>query len=121
MSPRFPGTDVYLATPQALALFAVLFLVGGGIGLLASSFLPAASAQSAGAVAAPSQPIVAVDDAPRDNCVPAALPMRAAQTLVVGVPEVVSPTDPQALEVLSLGVGGVFINEGNAVDAEQVR
>ena len=99
----------------------MLFALGGVIGLLASGFLPRASAQSAGAVAAAPQPIVAAEATPRDNCVPASLTSRAAQTLVVGVPDVISPTDPLALEVLSLGVGGVFINDGNAVDADQVR
>lgn len=101
----------------------MLFALGSCIGLLASGFLPRASAQgtaSAGAVAAP-EPAAAVQATPPSNCTPASLTLRAAQTLVVGVPHVVSPTDPLALEVLSLGVGGVFINEGNALDAEQVQ
>ena len=120
MSPRAPGTDVHFSTPRTVAVFAMLFALGSGIGLLASGYVPKASAQSAGAAAAP-QPAVAAQPTPRDNCVPASLEMRAAQTLVVGVPHVVSPTDPLAMEVLALGVGGVFINDGNAVDTEQVQ
>lgn len=121
MGPRSFGTPAGFATPRAVAAFVMLFVGGSLVGLLASGFLPKASAQSAGGAVPAPQPVVAAEPTPRDNCVPASLELRAAQTLVVGVPDVVSPTDPLAVEVLALGVGGVFINDGNAVDTEQVR
>lgn len=47
-------------------------------------------------------------------CVPQAdLHQRAAEVLVVGLPNVSEPTDPLVGEVLQLGVGGVYISGDN--------
>lgn len=57
---------------------------------------------------------------PTPTCTPAPLEQRAAAVLVVGLPGVTRADDPLAQEVVSLGVGGVFLAGGNAVSAEQV-
>lgn len=119
MSVKRARSDAGIATPRGVAVGLVLFLVGTGIGLVASGFVPRATAATSTATAG-TQPVAAQKIA-RNDCVPASLRARAAQALVVGIPHVTTATDPLALEVLSLGVGGVFINDGNAVDAEQVR
>lgn len=96
----------------------VLFVVGLVVGLAASTQIAAPAAErSADDVAATKT--VATQEA--TACTPAPLEKRAAQTLVVGMPEVLEVTDPLAQELLDLGVGGVFVNEGNVATPEQVR
>jgi beta-N-acetylhexosaminidase len=53
-------------------------------------------------------------------CQPAALHDRAAQVLVVGLPDVTVPSDPLVTEVLQLGVGGVLLTDGNVESRAQV-
>ena len=54
-------------------------------------------------------------------CVPSAtLHERAAEVLVVGLPNVTKPTDPLVDEVLQLGVGGVLVTGANVETAPQV-
>ncbi len=57
---------------------------------------------------------------PTPTCTPAPLEQRAAATLVVGLPGVRSADEPLAQEVVALGVGGVFLSEGNVGTGEQV-
>lgn len=56
-----------------------------------------------------------------DGCRPRMpLRRRAAQTLVVGMPDVTRADDSLAVELTGLGVGGVFLNDANVASAEQV-
>lgn len=54
-------------------------------------------------------------------CAGASLEERAAQTLVVGLPAVVTADDPLVEEVLDVGVGGVFLTQDNVETTWQVR
>lgn len=64
-------------------------------------------------------PAVAQTTAP--PCQPSAsLHERAAEVLMVGLPNVTEPTDPLVDEVLRLGVGGVYISGDNAYTRPQV-
>ena len=58
--------------------------------------------------------------ATRPPCQPASLHDRAAQVLVVGLPEVTDPSDPLVTEVLDVGVGGVLLTDGNVQSRAQV-
>jgi beta-N-acetylhexosaminidase len=64
----------------------------------------------------------AAEDGPSASraCTPAPLAERAAAVLTVGLPGVETADDPLAEQVMALGVGGVFLNHDNVVDAEQV-
>jgi beta-N-acetylhexosaminidase len=53
-------------------------------------------------------------------CQPASLRDRAAQVLVVGLPDVTDATDPLVTEVLDVGVGGVLLTDGNVASRAQV-
>lgn len=55
------------------------------------------------------------------RCEPAPLETRAAAVLVVGLPGVVTGQDPLVEELTTLGVGGVFLSEGNVRSSTQVR
>ncbi|HWG94266.1 MAG TPA: glycoside hydrolase family 3 N-terminal domain-containing protein, partial [Mycobacteriales bacterium] len=54
------------------------------------------------------------------ECTPAPLKARAAVVLHVGLAEVTEPDDPLLAEVVDLGVGGIFVNDGNIEDEEQL-
>lgn len=54
-------------------------------------------------------------------CQPAALDVRAATVLFVGIGEKTTANDPVAAEVAGLGVGGVTVRPPNIVDDAQVR
>ncbi|MDP8988434.1 MAG: beta-N-acetylhexosaminidase [Actinomycetota bacterium] len=54
-------------------------------------------------------------------CAPAPLETRAATVLMVGIGNVTTPTDPLAVEVAALGLGGVVLVKPNVVEATQVR
>jgi beta-N-acetylhexosaminidase len=56
----------------------------------------------------------------RPPCRPASLHDRAAQVLVVGLPDVTDPSDPLVTEVLDVGVGGVLLTDGNVQSRAQV-
>ena len=114
------GSGAILTRRTAAGGF-VLFAFGAVVGLLASSVMPVAAARGATSGNATPQPVVAVHEAPVADCVPASLERRAAQVLVVGLPGVTAITDPLAVEVTQLGVGGLFINDSNVVDAVQIR
>lgn len=108
-----------LLTVRAVALATVLFVVGGAVGLLGAAVMPAAAR---GSTPNPTpQAAVAVHEAPVAECVPASLERRAAQVLVVGLPDVTTASDATAQQAARLGVGGVFLNDSNVVDAVQVR
>lgn len=64
--------------------------------------------------------VVAPEPTPTPTCEPAPLDRRAAAVLVVGLPGVTAATDPVAVEVMEVGVGGVFISEPNIESAEQL-
>ena len=107
--------------------WAVLFCAGLTIGIVWSAVL-AAPGQAPALAAQPAQseqPIVTsvagADPLPLDRCVPAPLPQRAGQLLLVGIPDVTSADDPLAQEVVDVGVAGVFLNDSNAYYDEQVR
>ena len=53
-------------------------------------------------------------------CQPASVHDRAAQVLLVGLPDVTDPSDPLVTEVLQLGVGGVLLTDGNVESGAQV-
>ena len=100
----------------------VLFALGTALGLLAATVMPmTAAARSGGSAKGGAQAAVSVQEAAAAECVPASLRRRAAQVLVVGLPDVTSAADPSVAELTRLGVGGVFLNDGNVVDAVQVR
>jgi len=54
------------------------------------------------------------------TCTPAPLATRAAAVLVVGLPDVTDASEPLAQAVTALGVGGVFLSDGNVESARQV-
>nr|MDP9019440.1 hypothetical protein [Actinomycetota bacterium] len=58
---------------------------------------------------------------PAPPCAPAPLETRAATVLMVGIGNVTTPTDPLAVEVAALGLGGVVLVKPNVVEATQVR
>ena len=103
-SRRLP---VGLSTGTALLLTAALSACAGG----SSPATPAPAALETPA----SQP------SPSPACEPAPVAERAAATLVVGMPGVVSPDEPLPQQLMDLGVGGVFLSEPNVESAEQVR
>src|SRR5688572_30115654 len=103
--------------------WAVLFSAGLTIGIVWSALL-VAPIESPALAANKAQPITTVagaDALPLDPCTPAPLPQRAAQMLLVGLPDVTSADDPLAQELVDLGVAGVFLNDSNAYYDEQVR
>lgn len=75
------------------------------------------------AAAPPAPPVVAQRPSPEPatRCIPAPLRERAAQVLVVGLPQAHRADDPQVIAVTELGVGGVVIGETNVYNAAQVR
>ncbi len=110
------------APPRAVAFAALLFSLGAGVGLLAAAVMPITSARgtSTAQMQVVARPVAAAEETPLAECTPAPLERRAAQVLVVGIPNVITPTDPLALQVARLGLGGVFINDSNVVDTVQV-
>jgi beta-N-acetylhexosaminidase len=110
------GTDA-LVTSRGVATVAAWFAAGLGLGLIAAVLGPLGRA--GGVPDAAAAPAAAV--ARRAACTQAPLARRAAQVLVVGLPQVTTSLDPLAAEVLDIGVGGVFLNDGNVVDAAQVQ
>ena len=110
------GTDA-LVTPRGVATVAAWFAAGLGLGLIAAVL--GLLGRLGGEPDAAAAPVAAVSQ--RGDCTQAPLSRRAAQVLVVGVPQVTTSLDPLALEVLDIGVGGVFLNDGNVVDATQVQ
>jgi beta-N-acetylhexosaminidase len=102
-----PGRNL----PAALVLAAAVVLPVGLLSTGSSAAPPALAVDPAAASTAPTA-------AP---CFPAPLPDRAAAVLMVGLPEVRTASDPLAVEVAHLGVGGIFLGSSNVGDAEQVR
>lgn len=74
--------------------------------------------RSAGAFAP--QTVNGVTPSADPACRPAPIEQRAAEVLVVGLPDVHQSSDPVAQEVIALGVGGLLITGGNAVSQRQV-
>lgn len=106
----------------ALAVSAVLCLgAGSAVAVSVGDDAPPAAAPAA---------TPATDDAraaaprptpsPTPSCTPAPVEQQAAAVLVVGLPGVTRADDPLAVEVTGLGVGGVFLAEGNVASADQV-
>ncbi|QCB92690.1 glycoside hydrolase family 3 N-terminal domain-containing protein [Cellulomonas shaoxiangyii] len=102
---------------------------GAGLAVLAVACLGAGSLASVALEEPSAEPVVrgapgATSRSPRPTptptCTPAPLEQRAAATLVVGLPGVRSADEPLAQEVVGLGVGGVFLSEGNVGTAEEV-
>jgi beta-N-acetylhexosaminidase len=119
------ATSDRIITLRLVRLLLTLFAVGTGIGLVASTAVPLRLPASVVdvAVAEPAVDTVAVPADPLEpetSCLSAPLRQRAAQTLVVGIPDATTIDAPVVADVLELGVGGVFINDGNVVSAEQI-
>lgn len=88
----------------------------GAVTLPVAAEPPAASPSAATPTAAtPASP------SPSPTCVPAPLELRAAQTLVVGLPGVTEPADPLVAELAELQPGGVLLTKTNVVNESQVR
>jgi beta-N-acetylhexosaminidase len=112
-----------VVTLRLIGLLSALFVLGAGIGLAASTVAPAgaeATPEQVAAVDAPAQAAADIDSPVDDGCTPALLRRRAAQVLVVGIPDATTVDAPVVTELLELGVGGVFVNDGNVVDSEQI-
>jgi beta-N-acetylhexosaminidase len=112
-------------TLRLVGLLGALFVIGAGIGLAASTIAPTGAAAVPERVAIgdpPAQPAADIEpvDTVDDGCTPALLRQRAAQVLVVGIPDAVTVDAAVVADVLALGVGGVFINDSNVEDSEQV-
>ena len=110
-------------TLRLVGLLTALFVIGAGIGLAASTVAPtgaAATPEHVVVVDPPAQPASDTDTADEDACMPALLRQRAAQVLVVGMPRATTVDAPVVQDLLELGVGGVFVNDSNVVDSEQV-
>lgn len=126
---------------RPVGLAGALFVVGLAMGLLGASMTPpgglspslpqgrtpgspadsaAAEVRASGSRAGTTGQ-VSRRAATDDSCRPAPLRRRAAQVLVVGLPDTTGADDLLAREVVDLGVGGVFFSEVNAVDVRQVR
>jgi beta-N-acetylhexosaminidase len=70
----------------------------------------------------PAAPALVAEVAPpAPPCVPAPLAVRAARTLLVGIPLVTDPTDPLVGEVLDVGVGGLLFTDENVESYEQAK
>src|SRR5262249_41991121 len=52
---------------------------------------------------------------------PSSLEVRAGRVLIVGLPDVTSPSDPLVSNVLAADVGGVLLTHGNVETAPQVQ
>lgn len=122
MRGNHPPAGASFLTLRLVALLSALFVTGAGIGLAASTVAPTgAAATPETAVAEPAaQAAGKTNDLVVDSCSPASLRLRAAQVLVVGIPDATTLDAPVVRDVLELGVGGVFINDSNVVDSEQV-
>ena len=99
-------------------------LVGLAVGSLTAGSLAAVALDDPAVqqIAEPTRADVAATPAPTPTptCRPAPLEQRAAATLVVGLPGVRAADHPLAQEVITLGVGGVFLSESNVAGADQV-
>ncbi|MBD7918812.1 hypothetical protein H9657_11065 [Cellulomonas sp. Sa3CUA2] len=119
-APRHARRSPHAARARGVAL-AGLAVVCLGAGALTSVAVDGAQDET---VARPAvragAPTPTPTPTPTPACVPAPLEQRAAATLVVGLPDVRTATEPLAREVVALGVGGVFLSESNVVTAQQV-
>jgi beta-N-acetylhexosaminidase len=101
-------------------LFLTLGLVAGAVFALAAAQPDMVSSGPEPVAAEPRpEPVEATAEEPA--CEPAPLEERAAQVLVVGLPQVTDPEDPLAQEVIDVGVAGIFLTQVNLVGAEQFR
>jgi beta-N-acetylhexosaminidase len=91
------------ALPVVAAVLALTGCAGGGT--------------SKRAAATPTSPTTT---SPTPTCTPAPLERRAAEVLMVGLPQVTRADQPLAQEVAELGVGGVFVNHDNVQSARQL-
>lgn len=74
------------------------------------------------AASASSAPAPVVSPSPAaPACHPESLQRLAAATLIVGLPDTRSPTDPLAVLAPELGVGGILLESANVQSADQVR
>ena len=111
-----------MITARGSALCVLVFAVGIVVGLGVSLVAPTAAADRTPAAPPQAEAVVVAPEAPQEPaCDPGPLAARAAQVVVVGLPDVVSADDPLVAELVELGVGGVFLNDGNAVDTVQVQ
>ncbi len=109
-----------LLVAAVLALAALgAFLMSPAVTTRADPIVTSASTEEIEAPAA--EPPTAPEPIPSPACVPASVEERAAQTLVVGLPGVVTGTEPLVQELTEIGVGGVLLKRVNVKDADQVR
>lgn len=105
--------------PRRLPLW-LLLGVAVGVGTAAGAVL-AADSLGPGTVAVSPAEADTLPGTDVGTCAGAPLEERAAQTLVVGLPSVVTAQDPLVDEVLDVGVGGVFLTQDNVQTRGQVQ
>lgn len=104
-----------------LALAALVSAAAADAGSDARPTPSPSAASGVGRVAGTAAPPALAAVAPRPPaCTPAPLADRAAAVLVVGLRGIRHADDPLAQEVASLGVGGIFLSDGNVSSARQV-
>jgi beta-N-acetylhexosaminidase len=85
----------------------------------ADSARPQVTPVAVAATPAPSPAATRTPPAPA--CHPESLQRLAAATLIVGLPDTRSPSDPLAVSAPALGVGGILLESANVQSADQVR
>lgn len=83
------------------------------------------AARAAGATPMAGPPAASTSPAPAGSptptCQPASLERQAAATLIVGLPDTLTASDPLAKSMPALGVGGILLTGRNVQSAGQVR
>jgi beta-N-acetylhexosaminidase len=116
----------YAARLAAAALVATPLACASGAGKAAPDVAPVAPTSPIAPIAAatPSAPVTSpalVHSPATPACHPASLQRQAAETLIVGLPDTVSPNDPLAISAPELGVGGILLESANVQSADQIR
>lgn len=101
----------------AVAMVGLAAFVTSPPGTIEASSTAAATPNPPQPSAQPSAP----ESIPPPACTPASLEQRAAQTLILGIPGVVTGQEPLVTELTQMGVGGILIQKPNVQSADQVR
>jgi beta-N-acetylhexosaminidase len=116
---RIRGRTVACATRLAIA-GVVLTPVACGSSSARTAIDPPAATPARTPAAAPASAPAPTRSAAA-ACRPASLERQAAATLIVGLPDTHSPSDPLAVSVPALGVGGILLTSANVQSADQIR